>query len=170
MCQRSAHARLKPGVSSKEGSYGWNIWPRPSQFKCLVWGWQFHVGIRQEFCKRLHGRYFTVDEECGLHTGYRVAPCEQPLLVSVGREPRDRVDSSLDRNVLVKEANHLRAVHNSARWCSRRGIADEDNARFGSPEIVLQVMPNATAGRHTRSRHDDGAARYLIDGHRIRGF
>ena len=43
-------------------------------------------------------------------------------------------------------------------------VAYKKNTRIAAPEIVLQVVEHSAASAHTRTRHDDRPASYLVDG------
>src|SRR6516165_2032447 len=84
-------------------------------------------------------------------------------LVCVTGKAADGVDARSHRNFFAQNLDLFGPVDDAACKRARGGVADEHHARFRSPEVVLEMMPYATARRHSRSRHNDRAATNFVE-------
>ena len=76
-------------------------------------------------------------------------PIEKALLIRVPGNSRKRANLRRDMNFLAEQRDLFYAFQQSSSQCSLTLIADEQNRRFLSPEIVLQMVFDPSRVAHT---------------------
>ena len=115
----------------------------------------------------LHYRFFTMDKERRLASPDAAAPCEQLPLVGVSGKSVDRMNRAADWNLFTEEPHMLGAIDDLPCNRTRGSKTNEDDRGFSAPQIVSQMVTDPASRTHARTRHDDSAASYSVNGNRI---
>src|SRR5690606_625220 len=91
-------------------------------------------------------------------------PTDQIALSCVCGESAQRMKLRVDRQALVHDAYLLLAIDQSAANRSPGLKARENDVTVLAPEVVLEMMDDATAVTHAGSGNDDRTTGDLVDG------
>ena len=134
-----------------------------------------HVALDAELLldaalERALRRRFAVDDEDlrGLRARDLVEPAHDLVGVGMSREAVEALDLRLDRDFLAEHAHARDAVDEPAAKAPLRLVADEQDCRLRTPEVVFEMMQHAARIGHARRRNDDGRALRRVECARLR--
>ncbi len=81
-----------------------------------------------------------VDKDLELRVTEMRKPSEQPFLVRMSRESSQRMDVGIHGNLLSEKPDRFGSINDSPSGSALCLITDDDNMRFISPEVVLQMV------------------------------
>jgi hypothetical protein len=108
-----------------------------------------------------HDAYFTMDQHGFCFPG-AAQPVEEVVLISVRREPADRMYICSNSDFFSKDPHAIGPVDQASAEGPLGLIPDDDQAGTYAPQVVLEVVEDPTACHHTGPGDDDCTALDLI--------
>ena len=96
--------------------------------------------------------------------GEVVDPPKQSIPVGVGGKAVEIDDAGLDRNILAKEAHRFDPVQQAAAQGALGLVAHEHHRGLLAPEVVLEVVADASGVAHAGGRNDDLGRGVQVEG------
>ena len=104
-------------------------------------------------------------ERCSWLPGMPV-PGEQVIMIGVGGKPVQGMYLCANLDFLAEYAYPFRSLDDSSTKRVRRGKPDKDDTALLAPEIMFQMMTDASARAHSGPCQHHGATDNVVDGHR----
>ncbi len=104
-----------------------------------------------------------IDEDFELRILEMGEPFEQPLLIRMGRESSQSVNTGFYRDLFSEEPNRFGSVDDPPADRPFALIPDDHDVGLRPPEVVFQMVLNASRITHPAGRNDDSGSRILVD-------
>ena len=113
---------------------------------------------------RLRAGFAMGQDHAGSGCAQGFEPVEEIGLACVGAEAAEGTDAGFDGDGFAEDGDFLATFDELAAEGPLALVADNDDPRFGSPEVLFEVMENPAGVAHPGSGEDEAGAGEIVEG------